>query len=378
MLVEATGVYAHDIWRRDARDYTRLRQSKLDVVWLGPPSVTTVQSETRDLRKIDIKAFCDDLRKADLDTFRILPEAEQNVDAMWTSWTENFFSVLYKHAPLAKRSRGTITHVHRLCPWSTPQLKQLQHRRLAAHRQLKKNPGNVHLREHFVICGRKLVDSRAAWRMTFSEDSVLNIQRTPRNSGNTLTKSQVVWNIIMRHNANWLIWPATLPLLVEDPNRPDDLLRDRQKTANSSDTGNRAPYLDEFSPVTSETVNKLPRSIDTSKTSGSDGIPGLLLKCRATVLAPSLTRIFNISIVTGTVLHLFKKATITPIYKSGNKSQAGNFRPISPLPIVSKILEKVVSTQYLNEQKFLPSEQFAYRQGHCHPCRKQRTFCTRC
>ena len=53
------------------------------------PSVTTVQSETRDLRKIDIKAFCDDLRKADLDTFP--PEAEQNVDAMWTSWTEKFF-----------------------------------------------------------------------------------------------------------------------------------------------------------------------------------------------------------------------------------------------------------------------------------------------
>ena len=84
------------------------------------PSVTTVQSETRDLRKIDIKAFCDDLRKADLDTFP--PEAEQNVDAMWTSWTEKFFSVLDKHAPLiTKRSRGTITHVHRLCDahWCT-------------------------------------------------------------------------------------------------------------------------------------------------------------------------------------------------------------------------------------------------------------------
>ena len=66
----------------------------------------------------------------------------------------------------------------------------------------------------FDICGRKLVDSRAAWRMTFSEDSVLNIQRTPRNSGNTLTKSQVVWNITMCHNANWVIWPATLPQLL--------------------------------------------------------------------------------------------------------------------------------------------------------------------
>ena len=134
-----------------------------------------------------------------------------------------------------------------------------------------------------------------------------------------------------------------------------------------SDTGNRAPYLDEFSPVTSETVEKQLRSIDTSKASGSDGISGLLLKRCATVLAPSLTRIFNTSIVAGTVPHLFKKATITPIHKSGDKSQAGNYRPISLLPIVSKILEKVVSTQfkeYLNEHKFLPSEQFAYRQGH--------------
>ena len=105
----------------------------------------------------------------------------------------------------------------------------------------------------------------------------------------------------------------------------------------------------------------------TTKASGSDGISGLLLKRCATVLAPSLTRIFNTSIVTGTVPHLFKKATITPIHKSGDKSQAGNYRPISLLPIVSKILEKVVSTQfkeYLNEHNFLPSEQFAYRQGH--------------
>ena len=128
-----------------------------------------------------------------------------------------------------------------------------------------------------------------------------------------------------------------------------------------------SPYLDEFSPVTSETVEKQLRSIDTSKASGSDGISGLLLKRCATVLAPSLTRIFNTSIVTGTVPHLFKKATITPIHKSGDKSQAGNYRPISLLPIVSKILEKVVSTQfkeYLNEHNFLPSEQFAYRQGH--------------
>ena len=146
--------------------------------------------------------------------------------------------------------------------------------------------------------------------------------------------------------------------IVEDRNRPGDLSEDRQKTstANSSDAGNRARCLDGFPPVTSErSVEKHLRSIDTSKASGSDGISWLLLKHCAPVLAPSLTRIFNTSIVTGTVPHLFKKATITTIHKSGDKSQAGNYRPISLLPILSKILEKVVSTQfkeYLNDINF--------------------------
>ena len=329
------------------------------------PSVTTVQSETRDLRKIDIKAFCDDLRKADLDTFP--PEAEQNVDAMWTSWTEKFFSVLDKHAPLTKRSRGTITHVHRLCPWSTPQLKQLQHRRLAAHRQLKKNPGDVHLREHF--CHLRKEASRLSRRLKndFFRRQCAEHSKNPKKLWQHINK--VTGRLKQHHVPQCELADMTsyFASIVEDPNRPDDLSKDRQKTANSSDTGNRAPYLDEFSPVTSETVEKQLRSIDTSKASGSDGISGLLLKRCATVLAPSLTRIFNTSIVTGTVPHLFKKATITPIHKSGDKSQAGNYRPISLLPIVSKILEKVVSTQfkeYLNEHNFLPSEQFAYRQGH--------------
>ena len=78
--------------------------------------------------------------------------------------------------------------------------------------------------------------------------------------------------------------------IVEDPNRPDDLSKDRQKTASSSDTGNHAPCLDKFSPVTSATVEKHLRSTDRASNwaSGSDGISGLLLKRCATVLAPSL------------------------------------------------------------------------------------------
>ena len=285
--------------------------------------MTTVQSETCDLRKIDIKAFCDDLRKTDLDAFP--PEAEQNVNAMWTSWTEKFFSVLNKHAPLTKRSLGTITHVHRLCPWSTPQLKQLQHRRLADHRQLKKNPGDVHLREHF--CHLRKEASRLSRRLKndFFRRQCAEHLKNPKKLSQHINK---VTGRLKHHHLP-KCEPAELTIyfasIAEDPNRPDDHSKNRQKTANSSDTGNRAPCLDQFSPVTSETVEKHLRSIDPSKASRSDCISGLLPKRCAAVLAPSLTKILTTSIVTGTVPHLFKKATVTPIHKSGDKSQAGNY-----------------------------------------------------
>ena len=112
------------------------------------------------------------------------------------------------------------------------------------------------------------------------------------------------------------------------------------------------------------------KSIDTTKATGSDGIPGHLLKGCAYVLAPSLTKIFNTSLLSGVVPRLFKKAVITLIFKSGNKDLARNYRLISLLPIVSKILEKIVATQlkeHITERLFLvtgPPEQFAYCQGH--------------
>ena len=197
----------------------------------------------------------------------------------------------------------------------------------------------------FVICGRKPVDSRAAWRTTFFRIQCAEHSKNPKKLLQHINK--VTGRLKHHHLPQCKLAEMTsyFASIVEDPNRSDDLSKDRQKTANSSDTGNRALCLDEFSPVTSETVVKHLRSIDTSKASGSDGISGLLLKRRGTVLAPSLTKIFNTFIVTGTVPHLFKKATITPIPAHVQIWRQESNRELL-LPIVSKILEKVVFTQF--------------------------------
>ena len=60
-------------------------------------------------------------------------------------------------------------------------------------------------------------------------------------------------------------------------------------------------------------------------------------------------------------------ANIAPVYKSGDREEAGNYRPISLLPIVSKVLEKIVSAQlkqFIQRNNLLPETQFAYRANH--------------
>lgn len=57
---------------------------------------------------------------------------------------------------------------------------------------------------------------------------------------------------------------------------------------------------------------------------------------------------------------------VTPIYKSGNYSSFDNYRPISRLPVFSKIIEKVVHKQicsYFEENNMLSLEQFGFRKG---------------
>ena len=111
-------------------------------------------------------------------------------------------------------------------------------------------------------------------------------------------------------------------------------------------------------------VQNLLHNIDSRKATGADGIPGLLLKKCAPILAPSLTAIFTASLAAGELPQAFKQADITPVYKSGDRETASNYRPISLLPIVSKLLEKIVLTQLkaiLASNSLLPEIQFAYR-----------------
>jgi len=84
------------------------------------------------------------------------------------------------------------------------------------------------------------------------------------------------------------------------------------------------------------------RQLDVNKATGPDGIPSRLLKETAEQIAPSLTKLFNKSLQLGVVPSDWKLANLVPIFKTGKRELVENYRPISLLPVISKVLERCV------------------------------------
>ena len=100
-----------------------------------------------------------------------------------------------------------------------------------------------------------------------------------------------------------------------------------------------------------------------------DPIPSkLLIECLDSIL-PSLTDLFNSSLASGIFPQCFKSALVTPILKKKfpDHNDLSNYRPVSNLCFIAKILEKLVLSQvssYLNSHNLYNTCQSAYRPGH--------------
>ena len=98
------------------------------------------------------------------------------------------------------------------------------------------------------------------------------------------------------------------------------------------------------------------------------GIDNYLLRIAAPAITKSLTHIFNLSLCLGVIPEDFKTARVTPVYKGkGDKSDPNNYRPISVVPTLAKILEKQVKIQlinYLSSNRLLSPSQSAYLPKH--------------
>ena len=84
------------------------------------------------------------------------------------------------------------------------------------------------------------------------------------------------------------------------------------------------------------------------------------------MILDSLSRIINIYQSIGIFLQSFEKATVMPIHKSRDTSLVHNFRPISILPDISKVFDRILYNKlcsYLSKNKILHDDQYGFRKN---------------
>ena len=109
-----------------------------------------------------------------------------------------------------------------------------------------------------------------------------------------------------------------------------------------------------------ESVEKELKKIYSKKVVGIDGLSCNLLKISAPVIAQSITMILNCSIRTGIFPDAWKAAKVVPIHKGGSLTQLGNFRPVSVLCSLSKLIERHIHNcfyEYLTSHQLLQEAQ---------------------
>ena len=122
-----------------------------------------------------------------------------------------------------------------------------------------------------------------------------------------------------------------------------------------------------FSLVTGESVEKLIQSLKTKTSSGHDEISTVLLKRISSSLSGLLSLMINQSLLTGIFPDRLKIAKVLPLYKKDNPYIFDNYRPISLLPSISKVFEKVVFKQvyeYFHSNNLLYKSQYGFRADH--------------
>ena len=113
-----------------------------------------------------------------------------------------------------------------------------------------------------------------------------------------------------------------------------------------------------FTFVSEDSVLKILKNMDENKAAGLDNLPGKFLKDGGTILAKPLSQICNQSIKYSTFPNDCKIAKLKPLFKRVSKTDPKNYRPLSLLPLISKIIEKIIHDQ---TQNFLDKNNIIYR-----------------
>ena len=332
------------------------------------PIVSNIGAGTKKLSYRNYKTILLDDFKKDIQESSL---GDQN---MWSSKdldeaVELYNSILTdlmdKHCPLIEK---TVKENYK--PWVDEELRVLRRKRRAAERAWRQGKGEkrvyVELRNKFTICEntKRCLYNRKALKASSGDTKTL-YKKLNRLLGKTCQEIPSHSDPCSLSEDFKNFFADKVDKIRKDIVKESEAVTEVRNDAEEIEVNCR---LDHFSPITLEEIKKLIGNM-TNKFCGLDPIPSFLLKNCVEELSPVLLHIVNLSVMMAEFPTDMKKAVIKPTLKEDGADPdcLKNYRPVSNLPAISKLLERVVLNQlnqYLAENNLHCPVQSGYRPHH--------------
>lgn len=316
----------------------------------------------------DYNKVYEEINIADFSKVITLTDANESANAL-ISVIQNITNLHTQIIRIPKKVRN-------IKPWITPGLVRCIRHRDRLHKRVKKSPDNDILRTTYCryrnFCNNLLKRLKRAYEKT-------ELEKCKNNR-------KALWNTIKKIANISKVTSPPVELLNSSPNPKESCNKICKYFANIGKNLATA-VMTTYAPSSSSAHVKIPTKslnsfvmlkVDEAEVEGAlmslrsdcavgwDGITSKLLKACRHKLAPLITHVFNCSFATAIVPDAFKIAIIHPIYKNGDRDCVNNYRPISVLPAISKIFEKILNSRllkYLEHNNILAANQYGFRAG---------------
>ena len=347
------------------------------------PCVTIIENEintkmskkkivSRDLRPKNITKL-----KQELQMLEYGDESTRDTNQYFEAFHSDLCRIIDKNCPI--KERMIPAHKFRVVPWLTSGLLKSMNQSKRLYQKHLSDPNNITVEIKYKNYRNVLNKVKRTCKTKYYQEKCTEYKR------NTTKLWQLINDIIHKTNDKSCIIDCIKVNNIELYDKKkisnafgeyfsklgENFANKIKKPKNSINT-----YLNVISrnlnsiyitPTTITEIKKLINMLPNKTSSGFDNINNTLLKKIACDISPVLANVFNQSISAGLFPDIMKLAEVVPLFKAKDKTLTENYRPISLLITISKILEKIVykqTYQFLQKFGILYKSQYGFRSSH--------------
>ena len=311
----------------------------------------------RNFKDFNAGAFMNDLRSST--SIANTNWSGSSLESKWFEFKECFFAVCNKHAPVQTRRLKNRNN-----PWITPEIVKLMYER----DYLKKKAVKLKcsdLWDKYVVTRNKVTKLIRESKLEYASIAV----------SQNKNDSKKMWKALNRLTGRDHRKSSCCNIDAHEYNDFFNLIGKKtvshlQHTSENEIYWNcsKSIYTFDFVHITEESVRKYLLNLGDVTTVDVLGFDGKLLFYASSIISPIISKFFNLSMELKVVLQDWKLSRVTPVYKGkGSRDEYCNYRPISVICHIAKILERLIQVQvmnYLSDHELITIDQSAYLKYH--------------